>query len=356
MFIDALNALLLFMSISVTEIATGLMQGISRFNGPSRVAVITTLPLTDKLWICDDHGLLTHHSKEIATYYLDKKSWLTRLPRYSSDYDQLAFYPQPALELPEILVYASSSMRVPYQAWFTERPPNLVSEGPLAEWLNHASQLLVYESFAWQLGGNRPYGVVPSAIANYAVSAVASHIHSELYSATNTNTKLNVHAIIDAVLGISSTYEEGQRATGRLVLAEDILLQQRSFVTKFPSRTSPRLDNWKQVQKLLRAVSGTPFCLASNGDRIIGICENAGAKGIIRIDFEGGRGEILVDAKPVCTFHDGRLYALSLRPHLAEFDALRTEAGLSQERVPCSHPLSRAWLNPQFRAGMAAQS
>ena len=318
---------------SVRDIADGLMEGVSRFSGPSRVAAITTFESPDKLFISDDHGLLTDYAKDIAAYYLRDQTWKTRIPMYGPDAYQMGFYPQQPFELPKVIAYATSSPRILYQSWFVERPPNLVSEGPLTKWLEYVSLLLHYESFTWVLGAERPHRVAAAASANYADQAVAEYIRCELNLATTSNTKLNVSAVIDAVLGISSTYEEGQRAAGRLVIAEESVLQQQAFVVKFPNDSFPSLNKWKHAQKLLRTVSGTNLSLVSNGQWLMGICEiSPSEKGIINVNFQGGSGEFLVGAKPVCSFRDGRIYSSSLRPNLNEFSTTRTKIGLTAEQ------------------------
>lgn len=318
--------------LSVAEIAEGLIEGISRFAGPSRVAAIVTFPLNGELLICDDHGLLSPYAAEIQTYFFHDKTWLAGIRNYVPNDSLIARYPQPSVEIPGVVARAVSTARIHYQAWFVERPGNCLSEGPLAKWLEYAGMRLVDESFTWHLGRYRPYRVVFANLANYVSSAVIDYIRSELWSATNANNKIDIEQIIDGILGISGTFEEGQRATGRIVFAKDGDLAQLSYVTKFPKASLPRLENWKQVQKILKTVSGTNYSLVSNGSYLLGICNKTDSlNGIIDVDFYGGRGEIRVNSKPVCSFRDGRLYSRGLWPKLDELSEVFTKLGLDNE-------------------------
>ncbi|MGO8880748.1 MAG: DNA integrity scanning protein DisA nucleotide-binding domain protein [Desulfomonilaceae bacterium] len=324
--INSVKELLIFMSESVREIADGLMSGISSFSGAVRVAAIAIAGSDDTFFICDDYELLTPHWREIEAYFGSDKTWSKRLPKFDSNSYPFHIQGVGFPKLQETVAWATSSPMIRYQVWFVEKHPDLVNEGPIREWLEECNRLLVFESFAWDLGPNRPYKVLSTAVENYTIRAVSNFIICQLYSATGANTKLNVAQAIDAILGISTTFEEGQRASGRILIAESEVLQQQTFVARFPSKSLPRLENWKQAQKLLRTLSGSDHSLVSDGHYLFGIGDKTDSiKGTVNVNFHGGRGEICVNSEPVCSFRDGRLYSYGIWPKLDELNNLLTK-------------------------------
>ncbi len=327
--LDGINYVLVMMSDSVLEIARGLMEGLSSFCGPTRVAVVSTLPETHHLWVCDEHELLSSQREAISSYYLDGFEWTKGMPQFTGTHCQHAFYKNTKVPtIPGLLSGAMSSERIRYQAWFTELTSPNLSKGPIYEWVDHACQMLSYETFTWVLGSNRPYGVTRKAVANYELDAISAYINHLLFDVSGQNSRLPIRDILRSVSGISTTLEEGSRASGKVLIAEPPALAKMSFALRFEKDKSARLGNWKHVGKLLTTVSGTSMRLVSDGTRLVGVCDDTSVGGCIEVIFRGGRGDIAANGSHVCTFRDGRFSAVPLAPNMTRVHEILTSKGL----------------------------
>lgn len=311
----------------------GLEKGLSMFSGPSRVALILGLADGDPLRVYDRHDLLSESRAEIRSFY-DSSRWnelaVTRTDR--------GFLGR-ALGSAEVTALTSagySATSLYYQMWFTEHHANVVCHGPTERWLQHAAEILAHHAM-W---GKVTWGdaeTLGHAIEWYTPRAVEDHLRSALSSTLGRNTGLPVHDILDGVAGISNTLEEGRHATGRMAFVDPSLVDELDFLTRFPLASAPSLGNWKHVRKLLTAVEFSEYSLASDGDRIVGICHHCSAASAILAHFRKGKGQLVYAGEPVCRISEGRFYAATrgpdwsaLKPALSEISA---EAVEKEERL-----------------------
>ncbi len=85
---------------------------------------------------------------------------------------------------------------------------------------------------------------------------------------------MRIYPVLDAVVGISRTGEEGDWPVGELVIIDPQLLEKIRFAARFIKDEQPQLENFKHVRKLLLTVEGSDYKLVSDGKSILGICED----------------------------------------------------------------------------------
>ena len=124
------------------------------------------------------------------------------------------------------------------------------------------------------------------------------------------DTQLRIFPILDAVLSISKTLEEGAWPVGQLIFVEPIEIERMPFITRFPPLEQPSLVNHKHVRKLLLAVEASNRNLISDGKNIIGISSAPPLPASLGADFRGSHGFINLDGKLVCSFFGGRFQLL----------------------------------------------
>jgi hypothetical protein len=166
-------------------------------------------------------------------------------------------------------------------------------------------------------------------LQEYATHAVRDHIVDELNRVLGMDLHMRIYPILDAVLGISKTLEEGVWPRGRLAFVQPKSMEDIHFLARFPDDEQPNLTNFKHVRKLLQAVENSDNLLASNGRSIMGIAQNPLPPGHVIADFRSGHGFIFLDDDPVCSFFDGRYHSSTRRAKLVELEELLLESHLS---------------------------
>ncbi|MFW5735255.1 MAG: DNA integrity scanning protein DisA nucleotide-binding domain protein, partial [Oceanidesulfovibrio sp.] len=138
------------------------------------------------------------------------------------------------------------------------------------------------------------------------------------------------YPVLDAILGISKTMEEGYWPRGRLVFVEPSAIRSIHFVARFPSMEQPRLTNFKHVRKLLQVTEGQSRHLVSDGHSVVGIAAGRMPRGAVAADFHGGHGYISLDDALVCSFADGRFSSSTRRAKLVHIEEILLESALDQ--------------------------
>lgn len=149
---------------------------------------------------------------------------------------------------------------------------------------------------------------------------------------------LRVYGILDAVLGISRTPEEGTWPRGNLVCAESQALATVPFMARFPESERPVLNNFKHVRKLLQAVENSPRKLVSDGRYIVGIADHDLPDYRITADFRGGHGFLRYKGEPVCSFEDGPFHSTTHLANLVQVEEILIDTDLAPD---VSHDLYR---------------
>jgi hypothetical protein len=306
-----------FIKTCIRDTLQGLSAGISHFSGPSSVAVIFRLNSNHPLSIYDPHNLLGDHAPILRTIFLENDDWSNRAIVYSdsSNYSHIEYINN--VELDGVISYGGKSATVAYQMWFTEHHPDLFTTGPTERWLEHAVL-----RFSHDMANKKDLytGISGNFLREYAMHAIHNHIRRETESRFGSEGKLQIYPILDAILGISKTREEGAWPVGELVFVEPQLVHTIPFLAKFKTGDQPLLDHYKHVRKLLQAVTQSNRKLISDGLKILGISEGPLPDYCLIADFHGRLGFLKINQDGVCSFADGRYSSTTHQAKLFEVE------------------------------------
>ena len=313
----------------IFDTLAGLSEGLSHFSGPSRAAVIFKAGGDNPFSIYDPQNLLRGHEPRLKELYLD--GWVERVPQriFNGKQEFLHVFPEENLQLAGLISYGGSSRAFHYQMWFTEHHPDMCAIGPTERWLEHA---------AWRVSHDVAdekdlyTGISGSFLREYATHAVRDHIVDEMNRVLGWDTQLRVFPILDAVLGISRTREEGAWPRGELVFVESAAMSEIGFLAKFPLMERPGLGNFKHVRKLLQAVEDSGRRLISDGVSIVGIAADPLPDFYISADFRVRHGFLNLADGPVCSFSDGRFHSTTHKAKLVQVEEVLLESDVSAEK------------------------
>ena len=314
-----------FICKCIEDTIDGLQDGLSHFSGPSRAAVLYAIAPDDPIRIYDPQNLLRGHEPIFEELYLVSGDW-RRNGRFFGKLNQFRqMVPEKNLELAGLISWGGRSNSVFYQMWFTEQHPNMCAIGPTECWLEHSAW-----RFAHDVANDEELytGISGSFLSEYSTHAVRDFLVDRMNFLLGWDTQLRVYPILDAVLGISRTREEGQWPVGELIFIDMRSLAELDFFAEFPETGQPALTNFKHVRKLLLSVEGSNRRLASQGKTIIGIVdEKLPAFGIIA-DFRGRYGFLHVNDEAVCSFSDGRFKSNTQQANLVNVEEILLESHL----------------------------
>jgi len=298
----------------IFEVLDGLREGLSHFSQPSRVALIYAVRRNDPLRIWDPQNLLHGHEPKLQELFLESAPWPEGLQEALDT--GLVEPVQPTgykLELAGLISFAGRSNAFFFQTWFTEHHPDMGTTGPTERWLEYAARLLSRNIASERIMNLGTSGYV---LEEYATHAVRDYIVDRRNVILGWDTQLRIFPILDAVLGISKTLEEGTWPRGQLVFVEPNLLSKMNFLARFPELGRPRLKNFKHVRKLLLSVEDASRKLVSDGKDIIGITSDQLPQSSLVVDFRGGYGFLKLDDDPICSFADGRFSSSTRKANL----------------------------------------
>lgn len=286
----------------VREILTGLREGLCRFSGRSRVAVIYQLQPDEELFVCDPNGLLRGHETRIATTFFDSTNHRDLRANHQDELPYHSIDRITSLRLDGIISSGGSSGPVFYQMWFTDHHPALLSKYPTERWLDHT----VFR-FSHDVANKRELytGISGSYLREYAARAVEDQIRLEQSRLRRYLSCLEIYPILEAILGISRTREEKRAARGELAFVDAGLLDNLDFLARFDLQEPPLLENYKHVRKLLQAVQTFHNRLISDGRYILGIARGTIDVFHLSADFRGAFGFLKLNNQKICSFADG---------------------------------------------------
>jgi hypothetical protein len=171
-------------------------------------------------------------------------------------------------------------------------------------------------------------GISGLFLREYATHAVRDHIVDEINIQFGWDTKIRVYRILDAVLNISRTREEGIWPSGALVFVDPAIIDKIDFVSRFPEHQCPSIENHKHVRKLLQAVEDSSSVLVSDGKCLVGICDGPPANFCITADFRGSFGFLKINGQTICSFADGNFHSTTHRAKLVEVEEALLETKL----------------------------
>ncbi len=313
----------------------GLRDGLSHFSGPSRAALVFAVRPGDPIRIYDPQNLLRGHEPKLKELYLDTPLADPSHPSLIGItlYDQ--FLVEKNLQLTGLISCGGRSRSLFYQMWFTDHHPDMCAIGPTECWLEHAAWLLAQDFSSQRKLCTEISGYV---LRGYATHAVRDYIIDEMNRTMGWDTTLRVYDILDAVLGVSRTREEGAWPRGDLVFVESPRLAGVPFIARFPENERPVLTNFKHVRKLLQAVENSDRKLLSDGRYIMGIADRDPPAYRIGADFRGRHGFLSYNEDLVCSFEDGDFHATTHRANLVQMEEILIDAELEPA---VSHDLYR---------------
>ena len=313
-----------FEDICVFHILDGLRDGLSHFSQPSRAALIYCVNRDGAPHIYDPQGLLRGHEPKLRAFFLNSDNWRQDPPE-GTEVRFLEPWELKGLPLAGIIAYGGRSEAMAFQIWFTEEHPDMCSLGPTRRWLEYAARLFS-QNFAMQ-------NVLNMDIAGYALQkcanhAIRDHIVDERASKGAWDTHLRIYPILDAVLAVSATTEEGAWPRGNIVFVEPRKLGEIRFLATFDETERPALGTTKHVRKLLQSVEGSANVLVSDGYSIVGVGTGKLPRTSVHAEFNGLHGFLKLDHEPVCSFSDGSFHSSNLKPNLVQLEEALLETTL----------------------------
>ncbi len=309
--------------ISIFQIIESLQEALSHFSGQSRVAVIYADRPDSSLRIYDPHSLLRGHEPRLTEIYLTSDTWRDNNQQVRNLRHFSQPLPEPGLNLAGLISIGGRSSSIFYQMWFTEHHPDMCATGPTERWLERAVWLLAQDV----VRNDADYtGESSYVIREYAPHAVRDCLVDELTRRIGMDIQLRIYPILDAVLGISRTMEEGLWPRGELVFMEPRTVSFLKFLARFPLNERPDLKKFKHVRKLLQAVEGSDRKLISDGNKIVGIAGSELSMVRLVADFRGGHGFLKLGDDPICSFSDGNFYSFTRRAKMVELEEVLLEA------------------------------
>ena len=303
-------------------------QGLSRYSGSSRAALIYAEHRDDPICVYDPQNLLDGHEPILRELYLESNSWRVDAPSTKGLRMFGQIHPEKNLGLAGLISYGGRTNAIFYQMWFTEHHPEMCSIGPTERWLEHAVCLLSHDfttEDSFYTGSSR------YVLQEYSTHAVRDFITDELNMILGWDTQMRVYPILDVVLEISKTLEEGSRPRGELVFISPTDLSNLEFLIRFPKLERPRIKDNKHVRKLLLAVEGSEHKLVSDGQCILGIATGKMPHARITADFRGGIGFIRVAGNLICSYSDGSFLSSTFNPKLYQLEELLLESPLDPQ-------------------------
>ncbi len=318
----------LFHCQCIYNILDGLQDGLSHFSGPSRAALICAVAPEDPMVVYDPQNLLQGHEPKFGELYLDAQQW-----RHNNSNGRMLkrfgqFQPEPDLQLAGLISCGGRSTSLAYQIWFTEHHPDMCAIGPTERWLEHAAWLLSND-FASE--GTMYANTAGYVLRGYATHAIRDYILDEMNRQLGWDTPIRVYPLLDAILGISRTLEEGAWPRGELVFVEPAALDTLHYMARFPHLEQPELENFKHIRKLLQAVEGSQRRLVSDGKTIIGICDERLPPFNIAAEFNGRHGFLKLGHQCVCSFADGSFHSTTHRAKLVQVEEALLESRIDPE-------------------------
>ena len=304
-------------NLCLFHILDGLRQGLSYFSGPSRAAVIFSEKTDAPIRIYDPQDLLRGHEPMLREIYLETDQWRKK-EEFTGDIKYAGqIFPEKNLELSGLISRGARTRSVHYQMWFTEHHPDICSIGPTERWLEHAAFLL---SLDFTIEGPFYSATSGYLLREYATHAVRDYILDEICAMFGWDIKIFVLPILDAILGISKTREEGAWPRGKLVFMSPDDLSEVNFLVRFPRNEQPSLKNHKHVRKLLQAVEKSDRKLVSFGNHVAGVATGHMPKRRATAIFEGDFGFVRLSGEPICSFSDGKVYSANQKPNLVNLE------------------------------------
>lgn len=315
----------LFVLKCIDHIHDGLCNGLTRFSGPSRAALVYCLCPEGNVQVHDPHDLLRGHEPRLRELYLKDKRW----SRCAADDLREEIVNCKKVDLTGLVAHGAQSKNIFYQMWFTEQHVDMCSTGPTERWLEHACRLLSQD-----LGTQSVLDLETSSyvLQDFATHAVRDHLVDARNMSVGPDTSLRVYPLLETVLNISKTQEEGKWPHGDLIFVEPTQASRIHYLATFAEFERPALKDIKHIRKLLQSVEGNKHKLVSDGQQIIGIGTGRMPDFSVIAEFRGRHGFIRLQDEQVCSFADGGFHSSTRRANLVQLEEVLLELNLDPNR------------------------
>ncbi len=308
-----------YQKLCVANIMNGVIEGLCKFSHPSRVGLIFAAGPDDPVMVLDPQDLLQGHEVKIRQkFFSENGSWRSRVQDRIRYQPRGYLIPENDLALSGLISYGGSCSDFFYQVWFTEHHPALCSIHPTERWLEQAATLLIHDFNSRKAAINSSEYV----LKNYALQAVADHIVDEREQHLGYDSKIRVTSIINNVLDISKTKEEGSWPKGILFFCDPRQIARTEFITRIQEHERPQVSNIKHIRKLLLAVEDSDRKLVSDGVTIIGITGGPVPDYAISAHFKGDYGFLHLNDTRIASFFDGSFHSTTREAKLVELEEL----------------------------------
>ena len=315
--------------LCITNILNGVAEGLSKFSHPSKVALIFAAQEDDPVSIFDPQNILRgHESKLKEIFYDNQDEWRLGIKEKISGQPQGYLVPENDLALSGLISFGGSCKDFFYQMWLTDHHPDMCSIHPTERWLEQAACLLVHDYNLRTAAINSSDYV----LKNYSLQAIADFIVDERDRNLGFDSKILIPPILNDILNISKTREEGSWARGALFFTDPQRLKEISFITKIQKHERPVISNVKHIRKLLVAVENSERKLVSDGCTIIGITDSDIPDYAITAEFRGDHGFLRLGNKKISSFFDGSFHSTTREARMVELEELLLDSDLDTEK------------------------
>ncbi len=314
--------------LCIANILNGVMEGLSKFSHPSKVALIFTVGPEDPVFVFDPQNVLRGHEPKLKEIYHDNEEpWRNNIALKIKNQPKGYIAGVNDLELTGLITYGGCCTEFFYQMWLTEHHPDMCSIHPTERWLEQAASLLVndYHSDGAAIHSS------DYVLKNYALQAIADYIVDERDKNLWFDSKILISPILDDILNISKTREEGAWARGTLIFTDPQRLGEFSFITKIQRHERPVISNAKHIRKLLMAVENSDRKLVSDGCTIIGITDSELPDYAIAAEFRGDHGFLRLGSEKIASFFNGSFHSTTREANMVELEEILLDSDIEIE-------------------------
>jgi len=317
-----------YKKLCIANILNGVTEGLSKYSRPTRVALIFAALPGDPVSILDPQGLLRGHESKIEdVFFADASQWRLQIQETILFQPWGHFIQEDDLELSGLISYGGSANDFFYQRWFTEHHPDMCSIRPTERWLEQAACLLVHD----YITQNAPINSSDYVLKNYSLQAIADHVVDVWDKHLEIDYKIQVPPILNDILNISKTREEGAWARGVLFFTDPRRIESLSFLTKIQKHERPMVSNVKHIRKLLVAVENSNRKLVSDGRTIIGITDSPVPESGIAAEFMGDYGFLRIGNEKIASFFDGSFHSTTREAKMVELEELLLDSDMETQ-------------------------
>lgn len=341
-----------FIELCVKDTTSGLKKGLNQFSAQGKAAVIYAVNKTDQLKIFDPDGLLSEHALKLKDFY-DNHSHVDSCAcqiNQTDLYSKIVF--EKTLRLDGLFCNGGSSSTVFHQMWFTTRPPDICSPAPFISWLTYAAI-----RFSHDIANSRQLytGVSGKFLREYANYAIHNTLLEKYKKQEGRLSDTHLHDILEAILEISRTHEEGKLPYGKLLFTDTETIEKITFNARFTREDLPRITGYKHVRKLLQSVENTSYRLISDGTSIIGISNHLIPGISITADYEGKHGFLLFKMSPLPVFLTESFFHQRTKQNWWKLKKYSLTTDLSQQKERNYSTLSQSWFTMPKKKILAAR-